>query len=385
MRQQSGARVPAVTLARPDPDAYTDPSRPHPKEAVVLSEFGPSTWLAVFLGAALAVVAFVPVAAHRYRAAGRLRLLDLIVLLLVAMYSMALWTYTLVPIPENDDFRCVGANFTPFAFVADIAADGRSPLANRAFLQAAFNIVLFLPLGFFLRTLTRRGVVTATLIGLAVSLAIEFTQRTGIWGLYHCAYRTFDVDDLILNTAGALAGSLLALPTLHLLQRRRPAPPVTQVSLGRRWTGMLVDLLVITGVGVSLTIGWRVIALGVLQWQFDELPGWVDQLLLTGVPLLVEAWWVLGRGQTVGEDVVRLEPVAADGARTRSRWIKLAAGVGGYLVLTSDLIGTALPGQLLALATVVFAIRSRNHRGLSHIAAGMELRIERPDDAAQNG
>lgn len=351
----------------------------------MLSEFGPSTWLAVFLGAALAVAAFVPVAAHRYRAAGRLRLLDLVVLLLVAMYSMALWTYTLVPIPENDDFRCVGANVTPFAFVADIATDGRGPLANRAFLQAAFNIVLFLPLGFFLRTLTRRGAVAATLIGLAVSLAIEFTQRTGIWGLYHCAYRTFDVDDLILNTTGALVGSLLALPTLPLLQRRRPAPPVRRVTLGRRWTGMLVDLLVTTGIGMTLTIGWRVIALGLLQWQFDQLPQWVDQLLLTGAPLLVESWWVLRRGQTVGEDVVRLEPVAAEGARVRSRWIKLVAGVGGYLVLTSDLLGTTLLGELFALVTLAFAIRTREHRGLSHALAGMELRIERTDDVARHG
>ena len=346
----------------------------------MLREFGPSTWLAVFFGGLLAVAAFVPVAAHRYRTAGRLRPLDVIVLLLVATYAMALWTYTLVPVPENDDFRCVGANVRPFAFVADIAADGRSPLHNRAFLQVAFNIVLFLPLGFFLRALTRRGAVAATLIGLATSLAIELTQRTGIWGLYHCAYRTFDVDDLMLNTVGALAGSLLAIPMLGLLRRRRPAPRVTRVTLGRRWTGMSVDLLVITGVGVVLTIGWRAVALYLLEWEFDRLPGWVDQLLLTGVPLLVEAYWVLRNGRTVGEDVVRLEPVAAAGGTARARWIKLAAGVGGYLLLSSDLLGVAPAGQLFALATALGAIRSRDHRGLSHALAGMELRIEQPTE-----
>jgi glycopeptide antibiotics resistance protein len=41
-------------------------------------------------------------------------------------------------------------------------------------------------------------------------LAVELTQLTGIWGLYPCPYRQFDVDDLILNTTGVVIGFALA-------------------------------------------------------------------------------------------------------------------------------------------------------------------------------
>ena len=62
-----------------------------------------------------------------------------------------------------------------------------------------------------MRVLLGRGILTAVFVGFAVSLFIELTQFTGVWGIYPCAYRVFDVDDLVTNTLGALAGSLLSL------------------------------------------------------------------------------------------------------------------------------------------------------------------------------
>ena len=40
--------------------------------------------------------------------------------------------------------------------------------------------------------------------GFAVSLFIESSQLSGFWGLYPCAYRQFDVNDLMTNTLGAM-------------------------------------------------------------------------------------------------------------------------------------------------------------------------------------
>jgi glycopeptide antibiotics resistance protein len=34
-------------------------------------------------------------------------------------------------------------------------------------------------------------------------------QLTGLFGLYPCAWRTFEVDDLILNIGGLMAGFAL--------------------------------------------------------------------------------------------------------------------------------------------------------------------------------
>ena len=44
-------------------------------------------------------------------------------------------------------------------------------------------MLLFVPLGFFIRVIAHRGVVVAGLSGLAISLLIEVTQLTGAWGL----------------------------------------------------------------------------------------------------------------------------------------------------------------------------------------------------------
>lgn len=340
----------------------------------MLDQFGPSTIVAVLVGGMLAIVAFVPVAVLRYRRAGRLRPLDLLVLLAIALYATALWSYTLVPLPETDSFKCVPANLRPLGFLDDIRKAGGLSLGNRALLQAAFNIVLFLPLGFFLRVLWRRGVLIGTLVGFLVSLTIEFTQRTGLWGLFHCAYRVFDVDDLIMNTTGALLGSLFALPVTAILDRRRPAPAVTTITVGRRFTGFLVDLIGINILGTSLVITWRMVALFALEIPFAELPEWVDLVLGLGVPALIEAWWVLARGQTAGEQAVQLVAVARTKHVMRSRLLKYCFGVGGFMGLAM------LPVPFFSIAfdltTIALAIWSTDHRGLSHLVAGMDLQID---------
>ncbi|MCA0252548.1 MAG: VanZ family protein [Actinobacteria bacterium] len=348
----------------------------------MLRQFGPSTWLAIALGSMLAILAFLPMVAARYRRAGRLRLIDLITLLAVAVYAVALWTYTLVPLPDANDFTCAGANLRPLEFLRDIRDAvrevGRAAWRHPAFLQAAFNVLLFIPLGYFLRVLARRGIIVATALGFAISATIEFTQRTGIWGLYPCAYRVFDVDDLILNTAGALIGSILGAPVAAMLRHTRTAPPVHRVTLGRRYVGMLADLMVMTGLSFGAVVGWRTIGLYLLGIEFEQLPELADQLLGFLPVLLLQTAWVLGRGRTVGEDIVQLEPVVMGGSVMRARLLKLLGGVGGYLLFTA-LPVTAPLATGFAVVTAVMAWRSAHHRGLSHLIAGMDLRVEQPE------
>ena len=345
----------------------------------MLAQFGASTWWAILLGSGLAVLAFLPVVAARYRKAGRLRGIDLVTLLAVATYAVALWTYTLIPLPDANDVTCQASNLRPFAFLEDIRAAVRKAggfsWRNRALLQAALNVMLFLPLGYFLRVLARRGIVLATLAGFAISSAIELTQRTGIWGLYHCAYRVFDVDDLMLNTFGAFLGSLLAIPVAAVLRRTRRTPSVDHVTLGRRVVGMLADLMVMSGLSFSVVIGWRAIGLYLLDLSVDQLPAVADQLLWFLPPFGLQAWWVLLRGRTVGEAIVQLEPVAPAGHTGRARWLKFGFGVGGYLLLSA---WSGFAALVFSMVTVIAAWRTAGHRGLSHTAASMELRIEQP-------
>lgn len=347
----------------------------------MLSAFGPSTVVAVILGVVLAAVAFIPVVAYRYRKTGVFRFVDLVVLLLVATYAIALWSYTLVPIPESNDFVCSGQQFVPFQFIVDIRADGGISLHNRALLQAVFNVFLFMPLGFFVRVLLKKGAVAATLLGFVVSALIETTQLTGVWGMFHCAYRVFDIDDLILNTSGALVGSLLAWPVVRLLMSHRPAPKSSRITFGRRALGMFADVFIVVAVGVFAAITWRAFALYVLEWPLEQLPEIVDQSLISIPPLLLEGYWVLRHGRTLGEAVVQLQPVSGSGNPLLRRLIKLLFGVGGYILLSSALNSIGILVTIFGLVSLIMAAVTRDHRGLSHMVAGMELQIgdEVPD------
>ena len=67
-------------------------------------------------------------------------------------------------------------------------------------LETILNVLLFIPLGFFLPLLYRkyRSIKTAVLTGFLFSLSVEFFQMFG-WG-------SSDINDLMTNTAGTCIG-----------------------------------------------------------------------------------------------------------------------------------------------------------------------------------
>ena len=88
---------------------------------------------------------------------------------------------------------------------------------NRSLAAAAMNFALCAVIGLTLAPHPVRlwGV---GLGGIGLTLAVELTQLTGTWGIYPCAYRQFDVDDLIMNALGLPAGFLLGR---FMMTRRR--------------------------------------------------------------------------------------------------------------------------------------------------------------------
>ena len=78
----------------------------------------------------------------------------------------------------------------------------RETVGTHAFLINIFgNVLAFMPFGFFLPIVRGKkcGVLTILVQGLLFSLAIETVQLVTRLG-------SFDVDDILLNTAGTLAG-----------------------------------------------------------------------------------------------------------------------------------------------------------------------------------
>lgn len=90
-------------------------------------------------------------------------------------------------------------------------------------IDTILNIILFVPLGFFLPLLYKKyhHVKTVALTGFLFSLAVEIVQMFG-WG-------SSDINDLMTNTAGACIGFLVYC----LLSRILPANLKKQLQSSR--------------------------------------------------------------------------------------------------------------------------------------------------------
>ena len=89
----------------------------------------------------------------------------------------------------------------------------------------ALNFLMFVPLGFLLPALKKRGIIRVFFASFFASLCIESVQLLYCWGGVSNS-RIFDVTDLITNTAGGTAGYLfflLARPKLRQLDEQLPS------------------------------------------------------------------------------------------------------------------------------------------------------------------
>lgn len=133
------------------------------------------------------------------------------------------------PFPDIDSLDCrdggVRKLLRPFdywQYYVQFWEDGyllRDWLSSPAIMAPLMNIVLFVPIGLALGLLTRSWGVAA-LYAVGVTLFIELSQVSALYGIYPCPYRHFEVDDLTHNTAGILLG--------FWLMRRRGGPYVAQ-------------------------------------------------------------------------------------------------------------------------------------------------------------
>lgn len=224
-----------------------------------------SSYLGNFSGAfGISVIAWpfasfilsLPILALIYNRYHRLRLASALTAYLVVLYLMALVVFTLWPMPDDRVAFCATHHLTPqldpLRFLQDLSADGRSAL-----FQIIMNVVFFVPLGFIMGRVCRWKFYVAIPVGFLCSLFIETAQGTGVFGLVGCAYRLFDVDDLIWNTSGAIIGFLLAAILNRLMPTRQAdaAEVITRPSFLHRGVTMAVDLIFSYALSTSLGMG----------------------------------------------------------------------------------------------------------------------------------
>ena len=245
-----------------------------------------STWLteseyALAFFVALVLLLLGPWISRQYSRFGRLSGWPGLLSAATIAYACAILAFTLFPIPRITAEFCevhgVAEHIQLVPFRSFLkAADQFSQvgifagLTSFTTLQIVFNVVFFVPLGFLLGHRWRKGLVTTLLLGLGLSLLIETTQGTAVWGLFPCPYRVAEVDDLITNTTGAMVGWLLAYSLRHRLPDPQP-PPVPDLErpgLVRRAGAVLIDVLVLFEV-ILVTVVVSTLAIEVLGLTTD--------------------------------------------------------------------------------------------------------------------
>ncbi|MER6143569.1 VanZ family protein [Streptomyces sparsogenes] len=292
----------------------------------------------------VALALFLPTAVVLYRRHGvmsRGRTLSLYGFL---YYALSAFCMTVVPLPRRSPDMCsryavvADPQLIPGNTFGDIWKEAHGKvtvnalvLQNPAVAGTLFNLLLLLPLGVFLRYHFRRGPAATAALGFGASLFFELTQWSGVWGLYACPYRLFDVDDLIVNTSGALLGWVLAgpltrrLPTLETLDGRALARH--PVPFGRRLTALVVDLVGYAAVTVVAVVVSR--GLGEAE-VLPRVPGpWVPGAAFAG-------WFVALpylTGTTPGKRLLLLRVVPAGGGALPLRRLAVRALVLGVATL----------------------------------------------------
>ncbi|GAC43707.1 VanZ family protein [Paenibacillus popilliae] len=310
----------------------------------------------------------------QYRKYGYVNKVRSLVLYSMLLYFISAYYLVILPLPANLD-NCVPggsgvfSQWTPFTFIRDIMKETNvvwsqpstyvTILGERAFWQAGFNVALTLPLGVYLRYYFRRSFLATTVIAFVVSLFFETTQRTGLYGIYACPYRLFDVDDLMLNTFGGALGFLLAPLITYFL------PHISQldanVDLMRRPVGFMRRIIALWLDYLCIGFIYWIIAIFIVADNGNDVDhflndlqsnGWVLAITIFVYFMLMPLWT---EGKTFGKWVTRIhlidDRLAADSERTNKlsfkglliRYGLLYFGIGGinyifFYVLNSGYI-----------------------------------------------
>lgn len=272
----------------------------------------------------------IPWLVYNYRKYGHLSLWASIVAYSFVFYMLSALFLVLLPLPDTRNTCALQSPDTvhytlvPFNFIRDTIHSSSvvwsqpstyvSLLTQSAFLQAVFNFLLLLPLGVYLRYFFqhKRHWKKAFGLGFALSLFFETTQITGIYGIYNCPYRIFDVDDLILNSTGALFGFLIAPVILALFPSRKSlmakvekikesslVPPLSQLL------AVIIDYLLIK-ISWNLTVGLFTTS-GFTEFVYKTICFFI---LFFVVPLI----W---KGKTIGTNILRFKLMNVDGEAPR--------------------------------------------------------------------
>lgn len=320
----------------------------------------------------VALLLAMPYALYQYRRFGAISIWKTFVVFTFILYCLCAVSLIVFPLPKDPNHIVAIAQtpqLQPFHFVeqiqetTDFSWSDRSTwgptLKARAAYEAYFNVLLTVPLGAYLCYLFRCRWWMALLIGIATTLLFETSQLTGLFGIYEHPYRLFDVDDLILNTTGAMLGFWLmipfawALPSMDEVNEQSRERGSSRVSLTRRLIAALVDLTILFAL---FAIAWIMLSptdaqiakalavdpsrAGAKTLAFRFIGGLLADpmsalLIALGIgAVLFAVIPMASKGRTIGKALVGVRIVKADGSNAPawSYWVRYLASALFLLV-----------------------------------------------------
>lgn len=148
--------------------------------------------------------AFLPISVIAMVYAKKINIVKFIMNQMFFLYLCCVFALVFLPLPDMKEAAMLTYKFQliPLHSMADIA---KRPTAFNI-LQVAFNVVMTIPFGMYLRYYFKMSSKKVLMFSLALTAFIEIGQLTGLYFIFQGSYRLFDVDDLICNTLGGMIG-----------------------------------------------------------------------------------------------------------------------------------------------------------------------------------
>lgn len=314
-----------------------------------LGYFSNSFILAVILWPVASALLTLPILAMMYHRDHRLRLASGISAYLAVLYAMGLLAFTLYPMPDDPARFCATHDLLPQLDVMMFVKDARTGLYG--VLQLVMNVLFFMPMGYMLCRWARWRFWVTLPFALGCSVFIETSQLTGFWGFYPCAYRQFDVDDMLTNTLGAVLGFALAkLFGLVWPKKEYEAQGiVTHPGFVHRAVAIVIDWLLMQICVFTVTIAFAFLfyklAMPLDDGRFSlgaltvgtELVEWMPRVLAVAAFLVFEVWipWT-HHGQTLGCSYTQMtiETKPRDGSYRVAFYVARTAVLGAWFLMS---------------------------------------------------
>ena len=262
----------------------------------------------------IAFIFTLPFLIYQYRKYGSIPFLRSAIFYSFILYLLCMYFLIILPLPSIEEVKNLTTPTTqliPFDFMRDILTisfDWKSLtsylnlIQSPVFYIAAFNILLTVPFGIYLRYYFECKWYKVLIFGFLLSLFFELTQLSGLYGIYPRAYRLFDVDDLILNTTGTMLGFLITPLIAIILPTRKELDEKSfkkgkRVTFFRRALSYMIDFF-------FLTITFLIIKILLHNTVFSE---YTSIITLIFYYLLIP---LVTSGKTFGKMILKLQVVA---------------------------------------------------------------------------